>query len=145
MNQSGVYFSTYGFANHAAINATWNFMQGVLAYGDIEKNPYNYLPPEGAKAMVDSLYAGRGSSQRVLNTTAPNVILIIWESFTEKLLARKIGDREIVPQFNALRREGLYFSNLYASCQRLLTRVPTVCLRCHTRLFCRPVQIPIHY
>jgi phosphoglycerol transferase MdoB-like AlkP superfamily enzyme len=54
----------------------------------------------------------------VLNTISPNVILIIWESFTEKALNREIRGVEVLPHFNALRKEGLYFSNVYASGDR---------------------------
>jgi phosphoglycerol transferase MdoB-like AlkP superfamily enzyme len=118
MNQSGVYFSTYSFANHAAINATWNFMQGVLAFKDIARNPYQYLSQEAAKVIVDSLYSTSQKREQVLNTTSPNIILIIWESFTEKALNRAVGGMEVLPHFNALRKEGMYFSNVYASGDR---------------------------
>ncbi|MEJ7912237.1 MAG: LTA synthase family protein [Chitinophagaceae bacterium] len=118
MNQSMVYFSSVNFANHAALNATWNFLQGVLAYNNIATNPYVYLSGKRAKEIKDSLYQSSGTTAQVLNNTTPNVILIIWESFTGKALDQSIKGKEIVPSFQKLQQEGLYFSQVYASGDR---------------------------
>ncbi len=118
MNQSGVYFSTSSFANHAAINASWNFMQALFSFKATAFNPYHYMPAQKAKRVVDSLYRATGNSNSVLNTTKPNVILIIWESFTKKALSLSVDGKEVTPNFNKLMAEGLYFSNVYASGDR---------------------------
>ncbi len=118
MNQSGVYFSNKPFANHAAINATWNFMQGALSYKNTVRNPYKYLPAQTAKNLTDSLLKSKNHTAGILKTSAPNVILIIWESFTEKALHQLVEGKEVTPNFNRLKSEGIYFSNLYASGDR---------------------------
>ncbi len=118
MNQSSVYFSSVNFANQAALNASWNFMQGVLAYKDIAQNPYVHFSAERAGNIKDSLYIHSKTTVQVLNTKTPNVILIVWESLTEKALHAAINGQEILPQFQQLQKEGLYFNQLYASGDR---------------------------
>lgn len=118
LNQSSVYFSTNNFANVAAINAPWNFFRSILVGDHNKENPYTYLPKEEGQAAIDELFKASGKTEKVLKTDRPNIILIIWESFTKKTLTAKVGDVEITPNFNALRKEGIYFSNLYATGER---------------------------
>ncbi|WP_158513021.1 LTA synthase family protein [Flavisolibacter tropicus] len=118
LNQSTVYFSTNNFANQAAINASWNFLHGVMNQSGVNRNPYNYFSSEKAKRTVDSLFKTSGTTPALLNTTTPNIILIIWESFTEKATHLAIDGTEVTPGFNQLKKEGLYFSQLYASGDR---------------------------
>jgi phosphoglycerol transferase MdoB-like AlkP superfamily enzyme len=118
INQSSVYFSTNNFANLAAINAPWNFVHGISNRTSATENPYKYLPPADAKQVVDSLLAKSGSAEKVLNTDTPNVIFVIWESFTDKATHLNVGGKEVTPHFNALKKEGIYFSRMYASGDR---------------------------
>ncbi|MDB5197448.1 MAG: hypothetical protein JWP88_1819 [Flaviaesturariibacter sp.] len=118
MNQSSVYFSTNNFANQAAINPVWNVMYGMLDKTSKTKNPYLYLPANEAAKKVDSLYVSTGSVKLVLRTQKPNVIFVIWESFTEKAIQAIIDGNEVTPQFNQLKKEGIYFSQAYASGDR---------------------------
>lgn len=118
INQSSVYFSTNNFANLAAINAPWNFVHGLSNRTSDTENPYNYLEPVEAKRVVDSLHAQSGVSETVLTTDTPNVLLIVWESFTDKATHLTVGGKEVTPHFNALKKEGIYFSRMYASGDR---------------------------
>jgi len=118
LNQSSVYFSTNNYANHAAINATWSFFHGVTNKTSSTHNPYNYLQLSKAKQISDSLYHSSDNFYKVLKTTTPNIIFIIWESFTEKATHLSVGGKEVTPYFNKLKKEGVYFSNAYASGDR---------------------------
>lgn len=119
MNESGVYFSDNHFANLAAVNAPWNFLHALSNKGLTEKNPYPYMEERKAKSIVDGLYRSSGHTKKVLSRgKKPNVIIIIWESFTEKATGVTINGREVTPHFNGLKREGIYFSNAYASGDR---------------------------
>lgn len=117
INQSSVYFSKYNFANVAAINATWNFINGV-AQGSSTQNPYLYFDSKKAASVADSLYRSKGFVTPYLKTSKPNVILIVWESFTQKATHTLIDGKEITPHFNQLKKQGIYFSNVYASGDR---------------------------
>jgi len=117
MNQSIVYFSKENFANIAAINAPWNFMYGISKNRDT-RNPYVYLDTIRVKNIVDSLYSSTDSTIHYLNNTHPNLIVVIWESFTEKATHTSINGKEVTPGFNRLKKDGIYFSHLYASGDR---------------------------
>ncbi|RFS14753.1 LTA synthase family protein [Emticicia sp. C21] len=128
MNQSTVYFSTNNFANIAAVNPNWNFFSS-LVNGSIDKvNPYTYLPKEELSNNIKELYESSNTSDKVLNSDIkkPNVLVIIWESFTQKVTERKIDGIEITPRFNQLKKEGIYFSNIYASGDRTDKGIPAI-------------------
>ncbi|RYG22642.1 MAG: LTA synthase family protein, partial [Chitinophagaceae bacterium] len=50
----------------------------------------------------------------------------VWESFTEKALHVSINQQEVTPQFNRLKKEGIYFSNMYASGDRTYKGLPAI-------------------
>ncbi|MDB5253295.1 MAG: hypothetical protein JWP27_2464 [Flaviaesturariibacter sp.] len=126
MNQSGVYFSQNNYANQAAINPSWNLLYGLMDETANTRNPYDYMAPSRATQVVDSLYAGTGASRAVLSGARPNVIVIIWESFTEKATHTNINGISVTPAFNALKSEGIYFSNAWASGDRTDRGIPAV-------------------
>jgi phosphoglycerol transferase MdoB-like AlkP superfamily enzyme len=117
INQSSVYFSTNNFANIAAINAPWNFLHGLMN-APSGNNPYSYLNEQEANAIVDSLFIRSAATTTVLNTDTPNVLFIIWESFTDKATQMVINGTDVTPYFNSLKKEGIYFSDVYASGDR---------------------------
>jgi phosphoglycerol transferase MdoB-like AlkP superfamily enzyme len=118
MNHSTVYFSKNNFANIAAINAPWNFFSSIIHRRSNKVNPYTYLPKEVLDNTIENLYVSGGKGTFVLNRTKPNVLLIVWESFTQKVVDQRHNGIEITPFFNSLKKEGIYFSNFYASGDR---------------------------
>lgn len=129
LNQSAVYFSQHQFANHAAINASWNFLHSFFSKANIRKNPYRYWSAETAKHIADSLYDSQNRQDQwvVVSDSSPvNVMLVIWESFTAKAVGQEYEGIEVTPRFNQLAREGIYFSRLYASGDRTNKGVPAI-------------------
>lgn len=120
MNPSWVYFSSNNFANVSALNASWNFFQDVLDKEREVKNPYQYFSMQRSKKLVDSLYCSSNTHTQLIDTLSgnTNVILIVWESFTKKIVGASINGQEVVPNFNRLKKEGIYFNNIYASGDR---------------------------
>ena len=129
LNQSSVYFSTNNYANHAAINASWNFLHSAFSKGASGKNPYKYMTPQQAGTVVDSLYKVGSATEQFIQSDSSkpvNVIVVIWESFTEKATAITVGKKEVTPEFNRLKKEGIYFSNIYATGDRTNKGVPAI-------------------
>jgi len=120
LNESSVYFSTNDFANQAALNAGWNFFHSVTTSGALAHvNPYDGISAADAKAVVDSLvYASDADATPLLRVRHPNVILIIWESFTAKVVKRLSGMSGVTPNFDALSHQGVLFDHVYASGDR---------------------------
>jgi phosphoglycerol transferase MdoB-like AlkP superfamily enzyme len=128
LNQSAVYFSTNTYANHTAVNATWNFLHSVASKGASGKNPYQYLSSERMQHITDSLFSGNSATQFLIrhSNTPVNVIVVIWESFTSKVVDTSFLEREVTPHFNRLRQDGIYFSNVYASGDRTNKGIPAI-------------------
>ena len=120
MNPSWVYFSSNNFANLSALNASWNFFQDVLDKERGIKNPYVYFSTETSVKIVDSLYRSSNAHSQIIDTSFghTNVILIVWESFTKKIVDSSIEGQQVTPNFNRLKNEGVYFSNIYSSGDR---------------------------
>ncbi len=120
LNQSSVYFSSHEFANQAALNVGWNFFRS-LSYGRSapETNPYTEIPVARARSITDSLIAlGAGAPEPLLRVERPNVILVIWESLTAKVVGRLGGVARVTPMLDSLSHDGILFDSLYASGDR---------------------------
>ncbi len=119
LNQSSVYYSLKPHPNLCAVNPVWNFFHSLSLDLDESVNPYRYLQDAEAEGIRKQIFTATEPSIPLLrNSDSLNVVLIIWESFTQKAVDARRGGTDITPRFNAMRREGLYFSNLYASGDR---------------------------
>ena len=124
LNQSDVYFSPIAFANHAALNAPWNLMSTlILRAGEDQLRPF--MPDSTARRLVAGVYpraVGRpappDSTSFFLNETRPNVLFIILESFTGKLVGSVGGEPGVTPTLDSLARTGILFRNIYAAGDR---------------------------
>jgi phosphoglycerol transferase MdoB-like AlkP superfamily enzyme len=125
INAGTVYFSENMFVNHSAINVVWNAGSSYFNRKPAG-NPYNYGDLDKAIAITDSLTVKRGVPERVLNTKRPNIMFIILESFGSSLVGPLGGDSLTTPNLNRLVKEGLLFSNFYASGNRTDKALPAI-------------------
>lgn len=118
MNSSFVFFNEKSmFANQAAVNPVWNFMYEV-AHVDKMKNDIRFMPQEEAETIVDSLYRTAGDAPSLLKTNRPNVVVLLLETFTANAIEALGGAEGVTPHLNQLAKEGVLFSNIYASGNR---------------------------
>jgi phosphoglycerol transferase MdoB-like AlkP superfamily enzyme len=125
INAGTVYFSKTMFLNHTAINAVWNVGTSAFTQKPV-KNPYEFGDLKTASAMVDTLTVKRGVPHKVLNTIKPNVIIIVLESFSGYLIGPIGGDTLVTPNFNHFIKEGVFFSEFYASGTRTDKAIPAI-------------------
>ncbi|MBC7840907.1 MAG: sulfatase-like hydrolase/transferase [Gemmatimonadaceae bacterium] len=120
INESTVYFSRSEFVNMASLNPGWYLLATTVAQQHVPtRNPYLTLPGPEVEQIVDSLYPRqRATSASLLRTSRPNVILIIWESFTAKVVERLGGRPGVTPQFDRWSHQGIFFDSLFASGDR---------------------------
>ena len=120
LNQSSVYFSSHEFANQAALNVEWNFFRSLVYRRSApDANPYTEVAAGEARSVVDSLVAvGQSAPAPLLRVTRPNVILLIWESLTAKVVGRLGGVAGVTPSLDSLSHEGILFDSVYASGDR---------------------------
>ncbi|WP_324678793.1 LTA synthase family protein [Hymenobacter sp. GOD-10R] len=122
VNQSDVYFSSQPYANHAAINVPWNVANSLFLQNG-GPNPYHFMADSMAKRTVRQLYTAAASAPdtattRLIRQPRPNVLFIILESFTAKLVGSVGGETGVTPNLDSLARTGVLFTNFYASGDR---------------------------
>jgi phosphoglycerol transferase MdoB-like AlkP superfamily enzyme len=125
INAGSVYFSPEMFLNHAAVNAVWNVGTTTFTHKPV-KNPYVYLNSDEAAQIVDSLTTAKGIPPKILTTERPNVIFIILESFSGYLIGPMGGDSLVTPNLNRYIKEGILFSEFYASGNRTDKAIPAI-------------------
>ena len=116
MNTGKVFYSTDIQLNHAALNPVFNLMESILKQQDFESQ-YRYMDDDEADAIFDTLIdkgingktAGLGFSQ------SPNVLFIILESFSSKLMATLGGESDVAVNLDKLAKEGILFTKFYAN------------------------------
>lgn len=117
INQSSAYFSYDNHLNLAAVNLPWNFANSFFSRSSNTQKPYKYQSVDNHNEIVKQLFA-RNSDQdkkRYLKTTRPNVLIIIWESFTYKAIE---DPRNLTPGFNRIKENGIFFNNIYSTGDR---------------------------
>jgi len=118
LNTGFVYFhKTKAFPNHVGINPVWNFFKSV-AGDDSHRYSNNFYTPANLNQQFDSLMLTHGKTLRLLSEKKPNIIIIILESFTSKIVEPLGGMLGITTELNALTKEGILFKNFYASGDR---------------------------
>jgi len=116
INLSRVYFSSHLFANHAATNPYWSFF-GRLIFSSSSVREINFFDTTTYEEIVNnSLQPSKNIPIfiKTKNGEPVNVILIVLESFSNKVIEPLGGAAGITPNFNKLATEGILFNNFYA-------------------------------
>jgi phosphoglycerol transferase MdoB-like AlkP superfamily enzyme len=115
LNKSSCFYSKYPVLNFAALNDFWNF-SALLTSPQIKKNPYNFFEKSAAeKTIVELFSVKKDSTEYVLTKNRPNIVLIVLESFSADAIACLGGEKGIAPFFDSLAKEGLLFTDAYAT------------------------------
>lgn len=130
MNVGKVYYSANQRLNHAAINPAFSLMESLAKQKDFGKQ-YRFMKAEEADALFKSLLDPSvfeskaevaaplrqfGDSLHTLFTTRrPNVLFVILESFSSKLMTVLGGEPDIAIHLDSLSKEGVLFTNFYAN------------------------------
>ena len=124
INQSDVYFSRIPFANHAALNAPWNLLSALARRNEAAPPPV-FMADSTARRLISSIYPRAGeqrvapdSTIEILREARPNILFIILESFTSKLVGAVGGERGITPCLDSLAHTGVLFDQVYAAGDR---------------------------
>jgi phosphoglycerol transferase MdoB-like AlkP superfamily enzyme len=114
INKSWCYYSKHSTLNFASLNDFWNFFD-IIVNPQIKSNPYIYTDNETALNTIKQLYATQDSTEHIVKNNRPNIVLIIMESMSADAIACFGGQPGIAPKFDSLAKEGLLFSNYYAT------------------------------
>lgn len=118
MNPGKVYYSQNMYCNHAALNSVWNLMHSLSKSSAMYKKYPDYINKTKGKEIASELMLDKGSSIKVLKSNRPNIVILMLESFTSKMIEPLGGLPDITPNLNKLCTQGILFSRIYASGDR---------------------------
>ena len=114
-NVSKVYFSDNIVLNHAAVNPTFSFISSVSSGDDLSR--YDYFEQSECEANFAQIMAQNTASPttKLLNTSRPNIVMIIAESFGRSTTDEVVYGEFVTPEFQGFKSNGVWFENLIAS------------------------------
>lgn len=114
-NTGKVYFSDIPFLNHAAVNPAFSLMESISHRQDFAQQ-YRFMEPEKANQLFsDLVYTQSDSTVNLLKERRPNVLVVILESFSSKLMASLGGEANVTPCLDSIAHEGILFTRFYAN------------------------------
>ena len=119
MNLGRAYFSQNQRLNHAAINPCFSLLSSAIGNMKID-DMYRFMKPEEADKLFAQLrdttsVTGNTKIPQLLNTRRPNVIVVVLESFSAKIMATMGGTPGVAVNMDRLGQEGVLFTNFYAN------------------------------
>jgi len=122
LNLSSVAFSPKLYVNQAASNYLWNFAKSVEKR-DRLNNPCVYMPQDESMRLFNQFQeadtlAPRPQLIKLHPEKQPNVILIILESFSNKVISPLGGLKGIAPNLDSLCTKSTVFTNFYSTGNR---------------------------
>ncbi len=122
LNLSSVAFSPKLYVNQAASNYLWNFAKSVEKRKRLS-NPCAYMPKDESvrlfnRFMKNDSVVTRPQLIHLNPGKQPNVILVILESFSNKVIAPLGGMHGIAPNLDSLCANSTVFTNFYSTGNR---------------------------
>jgi len=121
INLSTVSFSSKLYVNQASYNFLWNFFKSVEKQKKMI-NPCNYFESSEALQKFNLFESQRVETDSVLieidKNHLPNVVLIILESFSNKVISSFGGKYDVCPNLDSISKDAIIFSSFYASGNR---------------------------
>lgn len=114
-NTGKVYFSDVPFLNHAAVNPAFSLMESISHRQDFA-HQYRFMEPKKADQLFSNLvYTQSDSTVSLLKERRPDVLVIILESFSSKIMAALGGEKDVTPCLDSIARNGILFTRFYAN------------------------------
>ena len=120
ISSSKVYYSSHKIANEMCVNPAYYLAENILNSKLVEsKAHFNYMDSDSAKKRTVQLHeTSCDSTMSILKIEKPNIIVVLLESWSADLIESLGGEPGITPNFHELEKEGLLFTNIYASANR---------------------------
>ena len=114
-NVSKAYFSDKLILNHAAVNPTFSFISSIQSGQDLSR--YDYFTSEVAAEQFAHISPDKNlaPTTKLLNSTRPNIVLIMAESFGRSTIDEVVAGKSVAPNIQRLKSEGVWFENMIAS------------------------------
>ena len=108
------YYCNNQFLNHCAVNPVYNFVYSIHLDEDFASQ-FQAFDAEWCQQQFEPLFPTTGSPQlQLLNTTRPNILIVVWESLCSQFMGCLGGRSNVMPRFDQLAGEGILFTNCWA-------------------------------
>jgi len=109
------FYSRNQFFNHCAVNPVYNFIYSMSIKSNYGKQ-FQEFDPEWCAEKFAPLFPTSGTPQvQLLNTDRPNIVIVIWESLCSRFIESLGGKPNVMPQFDRVAKDGVYFTNCHAA------------------------------
>lgn len=110
-NPSYAYYSQTPYLNHAALNPMFNFIHSLSKSEDLA-HEMQFFSQDKVQQLTDNVFKSSADiSDTLLTDGRPNIILLVWEGGGSLMSENE----QVAPNFVQLKKEGVFFSNLYAN------------------------------
>ncbi len=115
-NVSNAYYSDKQFLNHSSVNPVFNMLYSMAHQQDFSKEFHYYSDDSERASLVKGIYNTGGlTTDTILNTRRPNILLIVWEGCSANIAGCLGSDSGATPNLDKLASEGILFSNCQAN------------------------------
>ncbi|MBE6341645.1 MAG: sulfatase [Bacteroidales bacterium] len=116
LNTGHAFFCNSTFANHTALNPAWNFCYSLKRARNATVD-YHFMNDDDAQRRFNDLMYQNGDYPRVLNSSRPNVVILLLESFSAHTI-EFLGGENVAKNIKALVPESIVFDNVMAASDR---------------------------
>ena len=114
-NTGKVYFSNNQRLNHAAVNPLFSTMESLLHNEDFG-NQYRFMSNIEADKLFRRMIDTKSDSTDILLTNnRPDVLIIVMESFSSKLMATLGGENNVAVNLDSIAKAGVLFTHFHAN------------------------------
>ena len=117
-NVSKAYFSNNALLNKIAINPVFSLIESASSNSSFE--PFDYMSDAEAEqifsqSLHDTTMISSIAGNKWLKSSRPDIVLVIMEGMGRAITDVYEGSEPVTPNLNSLRKEGIWFDNIYAT------------------------------
>lgn len=117
-NVSAAYYSDNQYLNHSAVNPAFNLFYSMGKQQDYGSQ-YQFFDDETLHNNISGIYhTDSQTTDTLLKTTRPNILLIVWEGCSERVAECLGGLKGVTPCLNRIAADGVSFSECYSNSYR---------------------------
>lgn len=117
LNINSAFFSNNHVINDISANSTYYFGNSYLLFSKADIDAYMpEMDIEESRGIVKELYAYKKEhTNLILKDERPNIVVVVLESWAAEAIGTLSENKGATPNFDALCKEGLLFTNVYAT------------------------------
>jgi len=118
ISATNAYYTNSQITNDLSVNSVWNFIHMTYEHFNTDyAQYYKNVPESEANQILKNLYQVdlEVDTLNIFKTKQPNIIFVTLEGWSADMIEPLGGLKGITPHFNQLTKEGLLFTQIYAT------------------------------